>query len=40
MKIEWFVNNVIAVEILDSAERAILGVILGGRDFGQSRSFL
>ena len=37
MKIEWFVVNVTAVRSLDRAEHAILGVILAGHFFGQSR---
>ena len=40
MKIEWLVADVTAVGSPDRAERAILGVILAGRVFGQSRSFL
>ena len=40
MKIEWLVADVTAVGSLDRAERAILGVIVAGRDFGQFRSFL
>ena len=40
MKIEWFVADVRAVGSLDRAEGALLGVIVAGRVFGQSRSFL
>ena len=40
MKIEWFVANVTAVGSLDRAERAILGLILAGHVFRQSRSYL
>ena len=40
MKIEWLVADVTAVGSLDRAERAILGVIVAGRVFGQFRSFL
>ena len=40
MKIEWLVDNVTAVGSLDKAERAILGVIVTGRVFGRSRSYL
>ena len=39
VKIKWFVTDVTAVGSPDRAERAILGVILAGRVFGQSRSF-
>ena len=39
MKIEWLVANVTAVGSLDRAERVILGVVVAGRVFGQSRSF-
>ena len=40
MKVEWLVADVTAVKSLDRAECAILGVIVAGRIFGQSRSFL
>ena len=40
MKIEWLVTNVTAVGSIDRVKRAILGVIVAGRDFGQSGSFL
>ena len=40
MKIEWFLANVRAVGFSDRAERAILGVILAGRVFGQFRTCL
>jgi len=40
VKIEWLVADVTAVGSLDRAERAILGVIVAGRVFGQFRSFL
>ena len=40
VKIEWLVANVTAVRSLDRAERDILGVIIAGRGFGQSRSYL
>ena len=40
MKIEWLVADVTAVGSLDRAEHATLGVVLAGRVFGQSRSFL
>ena len=40
MKTEWLVTDVIAVGSPGKAEHAILGVILAGRVFGQSRSFL
>ena len=40
VKIEWLVADVTAVGSLDRTEHAILGVILAGRGFGQSRSFL
>ena len=40
VKIEWLVADVTAVGSLDRAECAILGVIVAGRVFGQSRSFL
>ena len=39
MKIESLVADVTAVGCLDRAERAILGLILVGRVFGQSKSF-
>ena len=39
MRIERLVANVTAVGSLDTAERAIFGVIVAGRAFGQSRSF-
>ena len=40
VKIEWLVADVIAVGILDRAERAVFEVIVAGCVFGQSRSFL
>ena len=40
MKTEWLVADVTAVRVLDRAKRAILGVFVAGRVFGQSRSFL
>ena len=40
MKIDWLVADVTAIRSPDRAERAILGVILVGRVFNQSRSFL
>ena len=40
VKIEWSVADVTAVGSLDRVKRAILGVILAGRVFGQFRSFL
>ena len=40
MKIEWFVANVKAVGFPDRVERAILGLILAGRFFGQFRPYL
>ena len=40
MKTEWLVADVTTVGSLDRAERAILGVIVAGRVFGQSRLFL
>ena len=40
MKIEWLVADATAVGSLDRAERAFLGVVVSGRVFGQSRSFL
>ena len=39
MKVEWLVADVTSIGSLDIAELAILGVILAGRVFGQSRSF-
>ena len=39
MKIEWLVADATAVGCHDRAKRAILGVIVAGRVFGQSRSF-
>ena len=39
MKIEWSVVDLTAVRSLDRVEHAILGVIVVGRDFGQSGSF-
>ena len=39
MKIEWLVADVTAVGSLDRAERAILGPIVAGRVFVQSRPF-
>ena len=38
--VERLVTDVTAVRSLDRAERAILGVIIAGRGFGQSRSYL
>ena len=40
MKIEWWIADVTAIGSLDTAERAIFGLILAGRVFRQSRSFL
>ena len=40
MKTEWLVTDVTAIESRDRAERAILGVILAGRFFGQFRPYL
>ena len=40
MKIEWLVTNVAAVGPPGRAKRAILGVILAGRVFGQFRAYL
>ena len=40
MKIEWLVAGVTAVGSLDRAKRAVLGGIVAGRVFGQSRSYL
>ena len=40
MKMEWLVADVTAVGSLDRAERAILGPIVAGRVFVQSRPFL
>ena len=40
MKIEWLVANVAAVGSPDRGERAIFGVILAGRVFGQLRTYL
>ena len=40
MQIEWLVADVTSVRSPDRAESAILGVILAGRVFGQSWSFL
>ena len=40
MKIQWLVADVTVVGSLDRAERAILGVVVAGRVFGQSRSLL
>ena len=40
MKIEWLVADVTAIGSLDRAERAILGLIVARRVFGQSRSYL
>ena len=40
MKIEWLVADLTDVGSLDRANGAILGVIVAGRVFGQSRSFL
>ena len=39
MKLEWLVANDTAIGSLDRAERAILGIVVAGRVFGQSRSF-
>ena len=40
VKIEWLVADVTVVGSLDRAKRAILGVILTGHVFGQSRTYL
>ena len=40
VKIEWLVANMTAVGSLDRAKTAILGVIVAGCVFGQSRSFM
>ena len=40
MKIEWLVADVMAVGSLDRGECAILGVIVTGRVFGKSSTFL
>ena len=40
MKIEWLVTNVTAIRSPGRAERAVLGVILAGRVFGQVRTYL
>ena len=40
MKIEWLVADAPAIGSPGRAERAILGVILTGRVFGQFRSFV
>ena len=40
MKIEWLVTNVTDIGPRGRAERAILGVILAGRVFGQFRTYL
>ena len=40
MKIEWLVADATAVGSLVRAKRAVLGVILAGRVFGQFRTFL
>ena len=40
MQIEWFVVGILAFGSPDRAERAILGVILAGRCFGQLRLYL
>ena len=40
MKLEWFVADVTAVVSLDRVGYSFLGVIVAGRVFGQSRSFL
>ena len=40
IEMEWFATNVTAVGSPDRAERAILGVILSGRFFGQLRTYL
>ena len=39
MKMEWLIANATAVGSPDRAGRAILGVFVVGRVFGQSRSF-
>ena len=40
MKKEWLVADVTVVGCLDRAERAIVGRVLAGHVFGQTRSFL
>ena len=40
VKIEWLILDVMAVRSPGRAERAILELMLAGRVFGQSRSFL
>ena len=40
MKIMWLVTNVTAVRSPDSAERAIVGVVLAWRFFGQFRPYV
>ena len=40
VKIEWLISDVMAVGSPARAERAILGLILAGRVFGQARSCL
>ena len=40
MKIEWFVADVTAAGSLDRAEHAVLGGVVAGLVFGQSRSCL
>ena len=40
VKIEGLIADVTAVGSLDRAERTILGMIVAGRVFGQSRSYL
>ena len=40
VKIEWLISDVMVVGSLDRVERAILGVIVAARVFGQSRSCL
>ena len=40
MKIEWLVADVTVVGSIDRVERAILGVVVSGRVFGQFRLYL
>ena len=40
MKIKWLVTDALAIGSLDRAERAIVGVIVAERVFGQFRSYL
>ena len=40
MKIEWFVTNVTAITSPGREKRAILGVILAERVFGELRTYL